>query len=144
MAIGSILNRKLTTCTRDAGIREVARLMREEEVGAVLVIENRKPIGIITDRDLVLRGLTSSRDISDLGVDDVMSVAIETASEHDGIYNVIQKMRSGGVRRIPVVNSFGEAIGLLSFDDLFELIADEVVALKDIIQPREAKLVDVA
>lgn len=144
MPLRNILSKELITCKPVTSVRDVAKLMKEKEVGAVLVIEEKRPVGIITDRDLTLRCLAESKDISFMTAENVMSVAVETVSDDDGIYDVIQKMRRAWVRRVPVVNAMGEAVGLLSFDDMFELIADEVGAMKEVIRPREPKIVEQA
>ena len=144
MPLRNILAKNLITCKPETGVRDVARLMKEKEVGAILVIEQKKPIAIVTDRDLALRCLTDLKDISLMTAEDVMSGGVETVSDDEGIYDVIEKMRRSRVRWVPVVNAVGEAVGILSFDDIFELIAEEVGAMKEVVRPREPKLVDQA
>lgn len=141
MPLKNILSKDLITCKPEAKVQDVATLMKDKEVGAVLVIEERRPVGIITDRDLVLRCLTDSKDISLMTAEEVMSGAVETVSDDDGIYDVIQKMRRAWVRRVPVVNARGEAVGLLSFEDMFELIAVEMGAMNEVVRPQNPKLV---
>jgi len=140
MPLSNILRRELTRCDPSTPLSQVADLMLKNEVGAVLVIDNRKPVGIITDRDLVLRCLAKRLDPDALTAEEIMSRPVESVSENEGIYGVVRKMRNAWVRRVPIVDAQGEAIGLLSFDDIFELIADEMNFLKEVVRPRETKI----
>ena len=142
MPLRNIVKKELISCTPTTSVTDVAKLMKKREVGAVLVIEESRPVGIVTDRDLVIRCLAESKRASSLTAEDVMSGAVETVSDEEGIYDVVQKMRKGCIRRVVVVNDLGEATGLLSFDDVFELIADEMGAMKEVVQPREPKIVE--
>lgn len=144
MPLRNIVRKNLVTCSPETSVAEVAGLMKDREVGAILVIEDKLPVGIVTDRDLVLRCLADNVDCNGASAEDVMSPAVETISDEDGIYDVVQKMRKAWIRRVVVVNDLGEATGLLSFDDIFELIAEEIGALKEVVQPREPKLENVA
>jgi len=139
MSLKNILSRRLVTCEPSTSIHEMAKLMRDREVGALLVVDGKKPVGIITDRDLVLRGLAENRQLPTLSASDIMSEAVETVSEDAGIYELTEKMRKAWIRRVVVVDRQGEAIGLVSFDDIFELITDEMIALQEVTRPREPK-----
>jgi CBS domain-containing protein len=144
MPLRNIVRKDLITCAPEASITEIAQLMERRDVGAVLVVEGKLPLGLITDRDLVLRCLTKTEDVSLLSAEEVMSAPVETVSDEDGIYDVVKKMRKAGIRRVVVVNALGEAAGLLSFDDVFELLAEEIGSMKEVIQPRKSKLENIA
>ena len=121
MPIGDICVRDVVTATRDTTIHEAAQLMRMNHVGDLLVVEgsngSRAPVGIITDRDIVVAVVALQLDAS------------------------IQQMRRAGIRRIPVVNRLGTLVGIVSVDDLVQLLAEEMAELSKLIsreQKREA------
>lgn len=125
--IGEIVNRDLVTVSRDTPIREVATLMESKDVGSVLVVENDIPRGIITDRDIVLRCISDSQvNIDDCKASDVMTDSIDVVPENAGLFDCISKMRDGKVRRMPVVDSQGKAIGILSFGDIMAVLTKEL------------------
>lgn len=96
-----------------------ARAMKDHNVGCVLVSDNDgKLVGIVTDRDIILRSVCDNRDARDLELKFVMSKAPVTASESDDVERVIHLMRSLGVRRVPVVNSQGKPVRIVTLDDL--------------------------
>lgn len=136
MPLKNFLDRDLIACAPETPIDTVAKMMRDKEVGAVLVVSHGKPVGILTDRDLVLRCLAESLPSATTTAEQLMTRALETVTLNEGIYNVVEKMKKGEVRRIPVVDKSGKAVALLSFDDVFGLLADEVNALKDAIRMR--------
>ncbi len=133
MPIGEICNRSVVFARRGDSIVEAARLMREHHVGDLVVVEEangqRTPVGILTDRDLVIEVIAKEVDMTRVTVGDVMSNHLHVAHEGDGIYDTIQAMRVRGVRRVPVVNEKGQLAGIVSADDLLELLSDEIAAL---------------
>ncbi len=120
-----VINRKLVTVEPDTNISEVAKLMSKEDVGCVLVLDNNRPRGIITDRDIVLRCIAKNIDVDDCTVENVMTESLQTVKETDGIFDCIETMRGAGVRRIPVVNDRNQAIGIISFGDLLSVLSHE-------------------
>src|SRR5689334_16091712 len=89
----------LATVEPDAKIVDAARVMEERNVGCVLVLNNGRPHGIITDRDIVVRCVAENLDVSDTTVEQVMTETVESCREDDGLFDCIQKMRDAGVRR---------------------------------------------
>lgn len=142
MTVGEFCNRDVVFIRRDESIGEAARLMRTYHVGGLVVIEEKEgrrvPVGIVTDRDLVLEVIAEEVDASKLAVGDIMSFELVTAREEDSLLDAIKHMRSRGVRRIPVVNREGALTGILTVDDLLELLAEQVNDLAGLIQ-RELK-----
>lgn len=128
--IRDIVTRNLVTVGPNAKCREIAALMDDKNVGALLVVENGLPKGIITDRDIVIRCLSDPKlDIDQCRAVDFMTTALETVKETDGIYDCIQRMRIAHVRRIPVVDLQGKVIGILSFGDLLGILSKELYEL---------------
>ncbi|HUW51244.1 MAG TPA: CBS domain-containing protein [Sulfuricella sp.] len=130
MAIGEICNRKVVVAQRETTVLEAARLMRQHHVGDLVIVDEvsgkRIPVGIVTDRDVVLEVVAMELDASVLTAGDIMGPELTTISEGDGVYETIRYMRAKGVRRIPVVNDQEELIGIVTLDDLLELLAEEM------------------
>ncbi len=136
MSIGEFCTRKVVVAEKDTGIVELAQLMRKNHVGNVVVIEKHVdrvlPLGIITDRDIVVKAIAEEVDLESLSAADIMSTTLITAKQKDGLWDTLQLMQSQGIRRLPVVSDEGFLEGILTVDDLIELLADELVILSKI------------
>ncbi len=121
-----IVNRKLVTAEPSTKIFDIAKLMAHHDVGSVLVVDDKKIKGIITDRDIVMRCLAKSVSLDDCSVESVMTPAPTTVRETDGIFDCIETMKSAKVRRIPVVDRSGEVIGIVSFGDILAVLSKEL------------------
>jgi CBS domain-containing protein len=130
---------KILVVIADRGISVLdgAKLMRQHHVGTLVVVKSSegrtKPIGIITDRDIVLEVLGESLKVDDVTLGDVMSHTLHQIDEGAGLYDAYTIMRSKGVRRLPVVNADDGLVGILSADDLVEIIAEQINELVGII-----------
>src|SRR6185503_14859968 len=111
----------------NADAEAAARLMREEHVGFLIVYRDgdvlQKPIGVLTDRDLVLGVMARAVDPHAVTVDDVMSRQPLVANETDELSDMLQAMRLAGIRRVPVVDDRGALVGIMAIDDALDLIA---------------------
>lgn len=143
MPVSEICNREVIIVQRDTTIHEAAKLMRQHHVGDVVVIEERKgvrvPVGIVTDRDLVVEIMAPDLAQMVITVGDIMAPELATVKESTGIYEAIQYMRGEGVRRLPVVDGKGGLIGILALDDLLELLAEELLALSKLVKREQKK-----
>lgn len=131
MPIADVCSRKVAIIDRRSKVTEAAQVMREAHVGDVIVCEGeqRRPIGILTDRDIVV-GLVAMRiDPETVQVDDVMTPTLITINEDQGVYETIQLMERYGVSRLPVVSRDGVLIGVVSSADLLELLSREIGSL---------------
>ena len=130
MNAGEICNREVVIVTRDTGLVEAARLMREHHVGSLVVVLERAgkrvPVGILTDRDIVVAVVAKALDARALTVGDAMSAGLYVVREQDGLAEVLRALREHGVRRMPVVTADGALAGILTIDDLVELAAEEL------------------
>lgn len=149
MSVGNFCNRDVVIVRRDDSIVELARLMRRHHVGSILVCEEshgkNKPVGIVTDRDLVVEVIAASVSKEDVTAGDVMSYELLTAREQDGLWEVMQRMRARGVRRVPVLDKEGDLIGIITADDIIELLSGELEDFAKIIgreQRREREVRD--
>jgi len=149
MTVGNLCNREVVITGRESTIVEVAQLMRLHHVGDVVIVEDREddraPVGIITDRDLVVELIADGVDLDAVTAGDVMSYELVTARTDDSIWETLKRMRGLGVRRMPVVNNRGGLEGILSLDDILELLAEELSMLAKVPtcgQTREKQLRD--
>ncbi len=135
MSIQSLCKTNVATADANTPLRGITDLMQKRHVGSVVITETSNgkisPTGIVTDRDIAL-SLGSVKDIQNLAVKKIMLGNPLTANKLDGIYEVIFKMREHGVKRLPVVNDDGSLYGIISTDDLFELMAEEISNLAKI------------
>lgn len=143
MTIGNLCIRDTVFTTRTSSIAQAAQLMRDHHVGDLVVVDDqggrRVPVGILTDRDLVVEILAKEVDMNAVTVGDVMSTELVTARETDGLYETMQRMRARGVRRMPVVNADGTLAGIISVDDFLDLLADELTALARLVSREQAR-----
>jgi CBS domain-containing protein len=143
MAIGEICNREVVVVTRETTVAEAARLMREHHVGDVIVVMEeggqRTPVGILTDRDVVVEVVAIGLNPSTLTVAEIMVPELATVQEKTGVFEAIRYMRDKGVRRMPIVGEDGVLIGILALDDLLELLAEELGALARLVSREQNK-----
>ena len=103
----------------DSRVHEAARIMKEQDTGVVPVIDgNKKVVGLITDRDIVVRGLADGKDCANLAVRELMTKQVRSVREDEPIDKVLTLMSSAEVRRVPVVNSKDELVGIVSIGDI--------------------------
>ncbi len=146
MAIGEICKREVVTVTKETTVNEAALLMRQKHVGDVIVVKKvngrEKPIGIVTDRDVVVEVIATGLDPAVLTVGDIMVEHLAVLQENAGVYEAISHMGNHGVRRIPVTAKDGSLVGILTFDDLLELLALEMGALANLMACQQKKEVE--
>ncbi len=139
MPLNNIVKKNVTYAFPTTSVEDVAVIMAEDEVGAVLIVDQGKPVGIVTDRDLVVRCLAQSKASKEMTANDVMTARVTMVNVSEGIYTAIEKVKHAHVRRVALVDDAGNALGLLSFDDLFELLSTEMESLRHIIAPKVTK-----
>jgi predicted transcriptional regulator len=137
MAIGEVCNREVVIAETGMAVPEAARLMRQYHVGTLVVVEEvegrRRPLGMVTDRDIAIEVVAAAVDPDSLTVGDIMATELASVREDVGVFDTIRYMRSRGVRRVPVVDNGGWLIGIVTLDDLFELLAEELSEMADMI-----------
>jgi signal-transduction protein with cAMP-binding, CBS, and nucleotidyltransferase domain len=130
MHVGQICNRSLVTCNGETPAAELARKMRDQHVADVLVVEDRggrlTPIGLVTDRDLVVDVIARGRDPNQLRAADIMCTNLETVLDSELVYDAIWQMRKRQILRLPVVDGHGALVGTLTADDVAEFLASEL------------------
>ena len=132
MNVAQLCSRDVVSLRKTDGVITAARLMRERHVGYIVVVEpdfagsTVRPIGVLTDRDIVVGVIAKEIDPRTLCVEDVMSSNPVVLNQHDSIAAAVAEMRRMGVRRMPVVGELGQLIGVLSLDDVLDTLAVEL------------------
>ncbi len=144
MSIGEICSRETVFTTRETTVATAARLMRHHHVGTLVVVEQmnggkRVPVGIVTDRDVVVEVMATGLDPNAITVGDIMGQELVTARESEGVLETMQIMRYKGVRRLPIVDKDGQLVGIVSIDDLLEVLAEEFSELAKIMAREQAR-----
>ena len=133
MDIGEICTREVVTAQSGMPVSEVAVLMRKHHVGTVIVIDEKAgkvlPLGIVTDRDIVLEVVASQVDPGMVTAGEIMTDVLVTAREKESVYEGLERMRSRGIRRMPVVNQKGSLVGIVTLDDLLDILAEEMTEI---------------
>lgn len=127
MSVGDICVREVDLADCEESAQVVAQRMLARKVGTLVVIDDvRKPVGIITDRDLAVRVVAKGLDSHQTTVADVMTACPDTVHEDTSVDTAITLMRAGPFRRLPVVDGPGHLVGLLTLDDVLELLSEEL------------------
>lgn len=141
MSVGEICNRNVSVVEKERSIQEAAELMRKHHVGDLIVVgyeHNRKiPIGIVTDRDIVVELIAKKIPTDAVTVGDVMSYELVTAMEDDDLLQTLKLMRAKGARRLPVVDSGGSLVGILTVDDIVGLLAETLSDVSKLIERQQ-------
>jgi CBS domain-containing protein len=133
MKVGELCNRDVVVVTAETPLAQAARLMREQHVGSLVVVAEwlgeRLPVGILTDRDIVVAVVAKGLDPRTLDVSDVASTGLLVVRESDSFEEALRVMREQGVRRIPVVTHIGALAGILTLDDVLAFAAADLHGL---------------
>lgn len=130
MTVGTVCTREVVTAGRESPVGELAQLMRSRHVGDVVIVESRDgrryPVGMVTDRDLVLEVMAEGLDAGAVVAGDLLTEPLVVVEESEELDQALARMRAHGVRRLPVVDVGGVLVGLLSSDDVIEMLSDQV------------------
>lgn len=136
MNIERVFSRNTVRTRTSATLEQAAKLMRDRHVGALLVTEDApqvRPVGVVTDRDLVIRALAEGAGACDRTIGEVMSRALATVSRSADVFEALEIMRANGMRRLAVTEPDGAVTGIVSFDDIVGAIAAELASLSGIL-----------
>jgi CBS domain-containing protein len=129
MPIERLIRRPVKTLPPDATCEEAAKLMRDENIGAVVVADEAKPLGVVTDRDLVVRVIAAGEPPEKVQLRDVMSGEPIFLGDKRSLDQAIAAMRDRAIRRLPIIDAEGQLEGLVSMDDLLVLLIDQLSGL---------------
>jgi len=129
--VGANCQRDVVTVTSQATVAEAARLMRDKHVGCVVVVDDQRsgphiPLGIVTDRDIVVEVIAVGLDPQTMTVGDIMPRQLVTVRVDQDTRDALRFMHAQGIRRLPVVGDGGRLLGLIAFDDLLESVNDQL------------------
>jgi signal-transduction protein with cAMP-binding, CBS, and nucleotidyltransferase domain len=143
LTAGDLCTRSTVIAYPKTGLNEAARLMREQHVGSLIVVEEtvagRLTVGLLTDRDIVTAVVARDLNPSTLTVGDVMSADPVTVRESDSVLDVLSTMRRKGVRRIPVTDAKGVLLGVITLDDLLGVVSEQLHALVEAIESEQQR-----
>ncbi|UJP06381.1 MAG: CBS domain-containing protein [Nitrosomonas sp.] len=143
MTISDICNREVIVIQRDEAVQAAAKLMRQFHVGSVIVIDKSNggttPVGVVTDRDLVVEVMAAELDETVITVGDIMTQELFTVKENAAVHEAVELMRRKTVRRLPVVDDAGELVGILTLDDALQLLSEQLLDLAKLVRYEQRK-----
>lgn len=141
MSIYTVCQTAVVSVAPDTTLKFVAELMKNKNLGCVVIAEEQKPVGIVTDRDIALRGGPLCGEDWDMApISSIMTREVCTIRKDTGIFDAIQEMKSSNVRRLPVVDAGGRLVGLITLDDIIRLLARELGEIARIIGKESPKI----
>lgn len=124
---------EVVTASRDTPVSELSSIMKKEQVGSVVITNDQEPVGIVTDRDIATRAFEGDSNPREMTAQGVMSESVCAADEQTGLNEALEIMEEEGVRRLPICGSDGKLSGIVTFDDLTELISNEEESMASIV-----------
>jgi len=143
MRVGEFCNREVIVIGADESVKVAAELMRKHHVGDVVLVEEqqgrRVPVGIITDRDLVVEIMVPELDPGELAARDIVTGSLATTHSEDSMLDALDLMRSKGVRRLPVVETDGSLAGIITVDDVMGLLTEMLGRLAGVVERQRVR-----
>jgi CBS domain-containing protein len=143
VTVRDLATAQVVTVQPQTTLAECAQIMRNQHVGSLIVVDDKgrrdNPVGIVTDRDIVLETVAVELDPKTLTAGDVMTQPLATVSESDDILDALAKMRERGVRRLPVVDANGALAGIVAVDNLLEALAEQLDSIVRVIKAEQSK-----
>lgn len=140
MTIGDVCNREVVFVNRDVTVHASCKLMRHYHVGSLVVVDEvdeagglRVPAGVLTDRDIVIEVMAMDLDPKVITAGDIMAPDLVTAPESMELVEAIELMRRSGIRRLPIVNADNRLVGIVTIDDLLEVLAKELSGIARVV-----------
>ena len=142
MPIEDLARSEVITVSPDESIQSVAKTMNQKSIGSVVVEDGGKPVGIVTDRDITMRVVAEGDMSIDHPVEDVMTENPVTIEQGAGFYQAMDHMSKMGVRRMPVCEN-DELVGIITADDITELLADEHQQMAEVVRSQRPPYEDI-
>jgi len=134
---------EVVTTVRETTLADCARLMRAEHVGSLVIVDEtsqeKRPIGIITDRDIVVEAVAVGLDTRTLTAGDIMTPVLATIREDDDLMQALARMREHGVRRLPVLDATGRLAGILTIDNLLEIFSEQLQSAVSVVKAEQTR-----
>jgi CBS domain-containing protein len=133
MTVQDLAREDVVTVERDTGVTQISKTMNDEHVGSIVVVEDGKPVGIVTDRTIAL-AVAQEDDLGSLTAEDLMSEDPRTVSADTEAYELAVQFGESKVRRLPVVDDDGQLVGIVSLDDLIATSAEQLEEAAKVIE----------
>ena len=140
MSLGNLCRREVVVVNQGTPIKEAVKFMEEKNIGSVIVVGGGKPVGIATDRDILLRVVNKGLDPEKSSVDEVMTKEIVTLKEGMGLFEALEQVKGKGIRRFPIVDARGNLKGIMTLDDIIYLLGKEMADVASIIEREGPRL----
>ncbi|MEQ9618064.1 MAG: CBS domain-containing protein [Deltaproteobacteria bacterium] len=142
MSLESLCRREIVCVNRSTMVIDATKMMEEKNVGSVVVIDMDRPLGILTDRDVMIRLVNNGLDAEKTPVSDVMSREIITLNQKTGLYEALEQIKDSksSVRRFPIVDDNGSIKGIITLDDVIYLLGKEMSDVSAIIESERPRL----
>ncbi|MCW8400338.1 CBS domain-containing protein [Legionella sp. PATHC038] len=143
MRVGEYCNRDVVVINSNESVKNAAELMRTHHVGDLVLVEehnNQKiPIGIVTDRDLVIEVMAVGVQPESLLVRDILTEPFSCVFENDSLFDALEIMHSKRIRRLPVISENKTLIGIITLDDLIEILTETMTHIVDVVKLQQKK-----
>ncbi len=139
MSLERVYKKDVITVSPEASLLEAARLMRSRHVGSVIVVNENRPIGILTDRDIIVKAVAKEKDPKAVRAYEIMTHNPATVNINYDPLDATQIMRDRGLRRLPVVDENRYLLGIITLDDMLNLLGEEVANLAKTVHKELAK-----
>jgi CBS domain-containing protein len=134
MSLERICSKTVVTVSQDTTVLEAAKLMHSKHIGCLVVIDDSRPIGIVTDRDIVLKVVASGQKPAETAVKKIMTANPTMVNVNYDVLDAVRLMRTRGVRRLPIVDEHRHLLGIITMDDLLTAFSAEVGDLAGVVQ----------
>lgn len=128
MKVKDAMHAGVTWVEPDTHVKDLARMMRDEDIGSIPVGENDRLVGMVTDRDIVCKGLANGKDLDSLTARDVMSGPIVYCRAEEDVEDAVRIMEEHEIRRLPVINENKRMVGMLSMGDIADCASRDLTA----------------
>lgn len=139
VVVEELVETHVVTAEPDTPVQQVVADMAQEDVGSVVVVEDDRPVGILTDRTVAL-ALESTTDLSDHRAQDLLTDSIVTGTVEMSVFEAIRRLEEEEVRRLPIVNEEGHLAGIVTLDDILVLLSTELGNLTSVVKAQSPRL----
>jgi CBS domain-containing protein len=139
VVIGELVETDVVTAERETSVQEIVADMAQEDVGSVVIVDDERPVGILTDRTIAL-ALESTTDLSDYRAEDFLTDSIVTGTAEMSVFEAIRRLEEEEVRRLPIVDDEGQLTGIVTLDDILVLLSTEIGSLTSVVKAQSPRL----
>lgn len=139
MSLKPLMSKIITSLPARATALDAAKFMTDMNVGSVIVVEGNKPVGIVTDRDIMTKVIIEGRNPQTVSIRDIMASPVITVSVEKSIFDVTKLMKKYQVRRFPVVDAEGKIVGVITLSDILVFIGQEMKNIASALKVRLGK-----